>query len=95
MGLCLGTPCGENRVCYEKQCTASNQTVKSNTTAFCPYGDLFVPTSMLNLEDVETSGNMLCPQALNLLRSQGMNVRHLCYNSNLPFQRLCCEECKK
>ncbi|CAF4423377.1 unnamed protein product, partial [Adineta steineri] len=26
---------------------------------------------------------------------RGMNVTYLCYNSTLPFRRLCCEECKK
>ena len=63
--------------------------------ASCPYGDLFVPTPMLNLMDKFVIGNMRCPDALNLLRSRGINVTHLCYNSTLPFRSLCCEECKK
>jgi hypothetical protein len=50
---------------------------------------------MLNLIDKFTMGNMLCVDALNLLRSRGMNVTFLCYDSMLPFRRLCCEECKK
>lgn len=50
---------------------------------------------MLNLMDKSTSGNMLCSDAFNLLRTRGINVAHLCYNSTSPFRRLCCEECKK
>ena len=50
---------------------------------------------MLNLKDKMMKGNMLCSDALDLLRSRGMNVTYLCYNSNLPYRRLCCEECKK
>ncbi len=50
---------------------------------------------MLNLMDQFTMGNMLCPDALNLLRTRGISVTHLCYDSTLPYRRLCCEECKK
>jgi hypothetical protein len=50
---------------------------------------------MLNLNDKMIKGNMLCPDALNLLRARGMNITYLCYNSILPYGRLCCEECKK
>ncbi len=50
---------------------------------------------MLNLKDKIMRGNMLCPDALNLLRTRGMNITYLCYNSVLPYRRLCCEECKK
>ena len=70
--------------------------MKQNDLVNCPYGDLSVPISMLNLMDKNSEkGNMLCPDALNLLRSRGMNVTYLCYDSKLPFHRLCCEECKK
>ncbi len=87
----LGTPCGENHVCQNKQCVPTNETDSTD----CPYGDLLIRISMLNLPDKLTAGNMLCPDALNLLRSRGINVTHLCYNPTLPFRRLCCEECKK
>ncbi|CAF2760536.1 unnamed protein product [Rotaria sp. Silwood2] len=90
-----GTPCGENRICYQKQCVSTNQTMKQTDLDICPYGDLFVPIQMLYLADKFQTGNMLCPDALNLLRSRGMNVTYLCYESTLPFHRLCCEECKK
>jgi hypothetical protein len=69
--------------------------MKRSNLAVCPYGDLFVPIPMLNLKDKVTKGNMLCNDALNLLRLRGMNVTYLCYDSTLPFRRLCCEECKK
>ncbi|CAF1095072.1 unnamed protein product [Adineta ricciae] len=90
-----GTSCGENQVCYQKQCVSTNQTMNETDLAQCPYGDLFVPIPMLNLMDKYTSGNMLCTDALDLLRSRGLNVTHLCYDSTFPFRRLCCEECKK
>ncbi|CAF0758772.1 unnamed protein product [Rotaria sp. Silwood1] len=90
-----GTSCGENRVCHKKQCVLTNQTMKQTDLDICPYGDLFVPIHMLYLADKSRTGNMLCPDALNLLRSRGMNVTYLCYESTLPFRRLCCEECKK
>lgn len=61
----------------------------------CPYGDLFVPMAMLSLTNTYTEGNMLCTDALKLLRTRGMNVTHLCYDSTMPYRRLCCEECKK
>jgi len=89
--LNLGTPCGENRICHQKKCIS----IKQTDLSICPYGDLFVPISMLNLKDKMMRGNMLCPDALNLLRARGMNITYLCYNSNLPYRRLCCEECKK
>jgi hypothetical protein len=92
----LGTPCGENRVCQQKQCVSTNETIINQTDLVqCPYGDLLVPISMLHLMDKFTMGNMLCADAFNLLRSRGINVTHLCYASTLPFRRLCCEECKK
>lgn len=91
----LGTPCGENRVCRQKKCVATKQKLKQSDLALCPYGDLFVPISMLNLKDKFMRGNMLCSDALNLLRKLGMNVTHLCYDSIFPYRRLCCEECKK
>jgi hypothetical protein len=87
----LGTQCGENHICHNKKCVATNETNSAN----CPYGDLSIPISMLNIMDTFTMGNMFCPDAFNLLRSRGINVTHLCYNSILPFRRLCCEECKK
>ncbi|CAF0963764.1 unnamed protein product [Adineta steineri] len=90
-----GTSCGENHVCYQKQCISTNATMNESDLANCPYGDLFVPIPMLNLMDKFTSGNMLCADALDLLKTRGMNVTYLCYNSTLPFRRLCCEECKK
>ncbi len=93
--LYLGTSCGENHVCYQKQCVPTNETMKQNALDNCPYGDLFVPIPMLNLMDQFTMGNMLCPDALNLLRTRGISVTHLCYDSTLPYRRLCCEECKK
>lgn len=91
----VGTLCGENHVCHQKQCISTNQTHKEIDLPNCPYGDLFVPIPMLNLMDRFMMGNMLCSDALDLLRSRGMNVTYLCYDSNLPFRRLCCEECKK
>lgn len=69
--------------------------MKKTDLSHCPYGDLFIPIPMLNLIDLTTRGNMRCPDALNLLRSRGLNVTQLCYNSTLPYERLCCEECKK
>ncbi|CAF0804449.1 unnamed protein product [Rotaria sordida] len=94
-GALDGTSCGKNRICHQKQCVLTNQTMKQTDLDICPYGDLFVPIPMLYLSDKSTTGNMLCADALNLLKSRGMNVTHLCYNSPLPIHRLCCEECKK
>ncbi len=91
----LGTPCGENRICQQKKCISIKQKIKRTDLDICPYGDLFIPISMLNLKDKIMRGNMLCPDALNLLRTRGMNITYLCYNSVLPYRRLCCEECKK
>lgn len=90
-----GTPCGENRVCHKKECILTNQTMIKSDVDNCPYGDLSVPIPMLNLMDRFTPGNMHCADALNLLRSRGMNVTYLCYDTSLPYYRLCCEECKK
>lgn len=90
-----GTPCGENHVCQKKKCVPSNETINETDLAQCPYGDLFVPIPILSLADRYSLGNMLCPEALNLLRSRGINVAYLCYESTLPYRRLCCEECKK
>ena len=73
----------------------TNEKIQRNGLDICPYDDLFVPIAMLNLKDKITKGNMLCSEALNLLRSRGMNVTHLCYKSTLLYRRLCCEECKK
>ena len=87
--------CGENQACHKKKCVPTNETSNETDLAQCPYGDLFIPVPMLNLMDRYTMGNMLCPDALNLLRSRGINVTHLCYESALPYRRLCCEECKK
>ncbi|CAF4283092.1 unnamed protein product, partial [Rotaria magnacalcarata] len=89
------TPCGENRVCHEKQCVSIDQTMEKTDLDNCPYGDLFVPIQMLRLVDKLSTGKMLCPDALNALRSRGMNVTYLCYESSIPYYRLCCEECKK
>jgi hypothetical protein len=91
----LGTVCGENHVCQNKECVPINETINRTNLEICPYGDLYIPISMLNIFDTYTVGNMLCPNALTLLRSHGVDVAHLCYNSTLPFRRLCCEECKK
>lgn len=93
--FCQGTICGENHVCHNKTCVPTNETSNATDLAQCPYGDLFVPVPMLSLTDRYNMGNMLCPDALNLLRARGINVTHLCYESTLPFRRLCCEECKK
>jgi hypothetical protein len=90
-----GTPCGENRICNQKKCVLIKEKIKRNNLSTCPYGDLFVPISMLNLKDKIMKGNMLCSDALNLLRARGMNVTYLCYDSMFPYGRLCCEECKK
>ncbi|CAF3319717.1 unnamed protein product [Rotaria socialis] len=69
--------------------------MKSNKLALCPYGDLFVPISMLNLKEQLMADNMACSNAINLLQAYGINVTYLFYDSILPYRRLCCEECKK
>ncbi len=93
--MIVGTSCGENRICSQKKCVKTKEKTQRNRLDICPYGDLFVPIFMLNLKDKIMKGNMLCPDALNLLRTHGMNVTYLCYKSTLPYRRLCCEECKK
>ncbi|CAF3681690.1 unnamed protein product [Rotaria sordida] len=45
------TPCSENRICHQKKNVSTNQKMKPNDLALCPYEDLFVPIPMLNLKD--------------------------------------------